>query len=106
MSPSMLALQRKNVATLLQTMAVVTQTRVAEYAAISETTLSRMRDPKGTGDDARSEIERFCAVLAALNLVLVPRTFTSIDPDKLRALKVLARDALAEDAHESETGQA
>lgn len=51
----------------------------------SETTLSRMKD---------GELERFCSIAAACNLVLQPRTFRAVDPDRLRALEVLARCAL------------
>lgn len=78
-------LSRRNHTTLLKALASVSQVRVAESSGISETTLSRMKD---------GELERFCSIAAACNLVLQPRTFRAVDPDRLRALEVLARCAL------------
>lgn len=94
MSPLIESLARQNHQTLLKAMAAISQTRVAELIGISGTTVSRMKE---------DDLERLAAILAACNLVAMPRSFQSIDPDKLRALKLLAREALDNDSHESTT---
>ena len=85
MSPRVNDLAQRNQSSVLRAMAAVTQKRTAEIAGISETTLSRMKD---------DELPRLCSLLAALNLNVTPASDRSIDPEKLRALTVLARDSL------------
>jgi cytosine/adenosine deaminase-related metal-dependent hydrolase len=96
MSPSTLELHRKNGATLLKALAEITQTRAAELADLSESTVSRMQQPKG--EDNRSELDRALAVISACNLTLTPRTYRAVDPEELRALQVLARARLGDAA--------
>lgn len=96
MSPSTQALTRRNLTTLLKAIQEIKQTRVAEMSDISETALSRMHVPQGKDD--RSELERLCAVASACNLVFMPRTYRGVDPDRLRALAILARDSIEHEA--------
>lgn len=70
---------------ILKAMASVGQSKVAELIGVSPTTVSRLKD---------DDLERLAAILAACNLVAHPRSFKSVDPDRLRALTVLAREAL------------
>lgn len=99
MTPSVQALARRNHSTLLQALAEITQERAAELAEVDASKLSKMK--ASTGEDSRSDLERICAVLAACNLQVVPRTFRAVDPDKLRALAVLARDSISDAAGDS-----
>ena len=85
MTPRTTELAQSNQTMVLRSMSAVTQKRAAEIAGISETTLSRMKD---------EDLPRLCALLAALNLKVVPQSYTSVDPDVLRALHVLARSGL------------
>ena len=85
MHQSIAALARRNYSALMSAMLSITQARVAELAGLSETQVSRMK-----GD----ELERMCAIFAACNLVVLPRSYQSIDPEHKRALEVLARMAL------------
>ena len=78
-------LRQKNLSVILKAMASISQVKVAERMGLSGTTVSRMKD---------EDIERLALLLAACNLVAQPRSYQSIDPDKLRALKLLAREAL------------
>lgn len=105
MTPSMLALQRRNLSVLLQSLATLTQARAAELAGLDASAVSRMQLPKETrGDDSRSDLERFTALLAACNLKLVSCTTVSVDPDQLQAMRILARAQL-EGAAESNFGE-
>jgi hypothetical protein len=101
-TPELQMLQRKNASEVLRALAVITQTRAAEMAQISETKLSRMLSPQSSNE--ASELDKFCALLAACNLVLVPRTWNAVDPDELRATRLLARKALDADTRESAWG--
>lgn len=94
------ALQRKNASEVLRALAAITQARAAEIAQISETKLSRILSPQAANE--ASELDRFCALLSACNLMLVPRSWSSIDPDELRATRLLARKAL--DLHTRDSG--
>ena len=94
MTPSMLALQRRNLSVLLQHMGSITQARAAELASLDPSTVSRMLAQKDKGDDNRSDMERFTALAAACNLKLVSCTTVSVDPDQLQAMRILARAQL------------
>lgn len=102
MTPSVQALARRNHSTLLQALAEITQERAAELAEVDASKLSKMK--AATGEDSRSDLERVCAIFAACNLQVVPRTHKAVDPDKLRALAVLARSSIDEAAGESGWG--
>lgn len=90
MTPSVLAVQRRNLSLILQSLAELTQARAAELSGVDATALSRMGAPKGSGDDTRTEWERITAILAACQIKCVPCTVTTIDPEELRALRKLA----------------
>jgi hypothetical protein len=86
--PTVTDLQQRNLSAILKALAEISQVRVAERMGLSGTTVSRMKD---------EELERFALLLAACNLVVQPRSYQAIDPEKLRALKVLARDSLEQE---------
>ena len=90
MTPSVMAVQRRNLSLILQSLAELTQARAAELSGVDATALSRMGAPKGAGDDVRTDWERVTSILAACNLKVVPCTSVAIDPDELRALRKLA----------------
>lgn len=90
-SQSIEALTRRNHTTILRAMALVSQKRVAELVGVSDTTISRLKD---------DDLERLAAILAACNLVAQPNSFKSVDPDRLRALTILAREALDRETSE------
>ena len=92
----MTALARRNLTLILRSLSTLTQARAAELADVDPTALSRMGAPRDKGDDVRSDWERFCALLAACNLQVLPGTVVSIDPDELRALRVLAAKRAAD----------
>jgi len=81
----MTELSQRNQSCMLRALAAVTQKRTAEIVGISETALSRMKD---------DDLPRLCSLLAALNLAVTPESYRTIDPEKLRALTVLARESL------------
>lgn len=90
MTPSMTSLARRSLSLILRSLTELTQARAAELADVDPTALSRMGSPKDKGDDTRSDWERMTAILAACNLQVLPGTVVAIDPDELRALRVLA----------------
>lgn len=92
---------RRNRAAILKALAATTQARASMLTGISEPTLSRMKD--GVGEKA-AEIDRVAAVMAACGLVVQPITHMSISPERLSALKVLARVALDDDAPTTDFG--
>ncbi len=85
MNPIIGDLHRKNMSAILRAMADKSQAHVAQLIGVSEATLSRMKD---------TDIEKLAALLAACDLVAVPRTHISTSPERMRALEVLAREAL------------
>lgn len=98
MSPSTRELHRSNTTMLLKTVAAITQRRAAELADLSESMVSRWSVPKAaSGEESdRSDLDRFLSYIAGCNLMLVPRTYEAIDPDELRALRILAGKATRE----------
>lgn len=92
---SMESLARRNLSAILKAMSAIGQVRVAESIGVSPATVSRMKD---------ENIEQMARLLAACNLVVQPRSFRSIDPDKLRALRTLARESLERDDDSTEWG--
>ena len=91
-SPLIVDLQKRNMSTILKAMAHVSQAKVAELIGVSGTTISRMKE---------DDLERLASILAACNLVAMPRSFKSVDPDRLRALTILAKDALERESSDS-----
>lgn len=88
---------RQNLSAVLRGLADVTQKRVAEQAGVTETWLSRAKDEDG-------DISKLCRVLAACDLVISPRNFALVHPEKLQALRVLAREAINAETRPSEWG--
>lgn len=82
------SLRHRNHTAILRAFGHVSQAHVAECLGVSEATVSRMKD---------GELEKFAGLLAACNLVVVPQSFKTIDPERLRALEVLARHSLDHD---------
>jgi len=78
------------------------QVRIAELTGISTSALSRMLNDKG--DDDRTQLERFAAVLAALDQRVVPARHVAVDPDELKALRLLAAQRCLEGAPQSQMG--
>lgn len=106
MTPSMLALQRKNLSMLLQSMALLTQARAAELAGLDPSAVSRMQSPKDNRDDPRTDLERFTSLLAACNLKLVPCSSVAVDPDVLNAMRTLALEQLQRSGADTAHGEA
>jgi hypothetical protein len=90
-------LSRQNLSTVLRGLSDTTQKRVADQASVSETWLSRAKDDDG-------DIAKLCRVLAACDLVISPRNFALVHPEKLQALRVLAREAINAETRASEWG--
>lgn len=73
---------RKNLTAILRAMANVGQATMAQRLGVNESTVSRMKD---------SELERIAAILSALDLKCVPASMQLIEPERINALRVLAR---------------
>lgn len=82
LSPAIADRSRKNLTAVLRGLATVGQARAAELLGIHESTVSRMKD---------TEIERIAALLSALELKCVPAAMQLIEPERINALRVLAR---------------
>ena len=81
------ALARKCAATILQSLASAGQKPVADALGVSEATVSRMK-----GDT----LESFTALLAALDLKVVPAAHKCYAPDYIEHLHYFARLGMAE----------
>ncbi len=90
LSTSITDRSRKNERTVLQALARVSQSRVAEHMAVSESTVSRFKD---------GGIEQACLFLAACGLKVVPNEMQCFPQDKVHALLTLARDHLVQMEH-------
>lgn len=75
---------RQNESAILKAMSEVSQVRIAEQIGVSESAISRLKE----------SIAQVAAVMAACNLRVTPRSFKAMDPDRVRALEILARDSL------------
>lgn len=73
---------RKNMTAILRALAAVGQREVAARLGVNESTVSRMKD---------TELERIAALLSALDLKCVPASMQLIEPERINALRVLAR---------------
>lgn len=81
---------RKNERVILQGLARVSQTKVAELMGASETKVSRFKD---------GGLEEIGALLAACGLKAVPDDMQCFSRDKVNALLTLARDHLVQMEH-------
>jgi hypothetical protein len=88
--PAIAERSRKNEKAVLQALARVSQTRVAEQMAVSESTVSRFKD---------GGIEQACLFLAACGLKVVPLEMQCFPQEKVHALLTLARDHLVQMEH-------
>ena len=82
-------LGRRNYTLLLQSLASAGQKEVAASLSVSETTISNFK---------ADHLERLAEFMAACRLKVVPEDHPSVPPDRLRALTILARDALDQQA--------
>ena len=83
LSPEAAARSRKNAALMLQRLASLGQTAVADALGVSESTVSRWKD---------GDIEKTAITLAVLGLRVVRDDERTVDPRKLAALVALAAD--------------
>lgn len=77
-------LGQRNFTALLSAMTDRTQSRVAESMGVAESTVC----------DLKKGLERVCILIGACGLKLVSIEQRSYPPEYLRALQVLARDAI------------
>lgn len=89
-SPSISEKARKNERVVLQALARVSQTRVAEQMGVDDSKVSRFKD---------GGIEQACLFLAACGLKVVPLEMQCFSQDKVQALLTLARDHLVQMEH-------
>lgn len=73
---------RKNLTVILKALAGVGQAVAAGFMGVSESTVSRMKE---------SELEKFCDLLSAVGLKVVPIDYHCYPEDEIAALRVLAR---------------
>lgn len=85
LSPNQLDLSRKIERMILHSLAEHGQSAVATAIGVSESTVSRLKD---------GNLETFSKVLAALDLKVVPTSYRSIDPDRMRAFCTLFEAAM------------
>ncbi len=90
MSPAIAENARKNERAILQGLARVSQTKVAELMGASETKVSRFKG---------ADLEEIGALLAACGLKAVPNDMQCFPREKVNALLTLARDHLQQIEH-------
>ncbi len=78
------SLHHKNLTAILNALADKSQSKVAGLIGVSETNVSRYK----------SELDQLAALLAACDLAVVPTSFKVVPPDRLKALEILALEAL------------
>lgn len=88
-------LHQKNQTAILRALAEKSQSQVALMIGMSESALSRAKD---------GDIDRLSALLAACDLVVVPRAFKVVSPTRLKALEILALEGLQHTAGDSGFG--
>ena len=86
-SPVVLESARKIESAIMKRMHSVGQKQVAEAIGMSESTISKWVGPSGT-------LEKFCQILAFLDLKVAPTTDILFDPARLEALMLLAQDGV------------
>ena len=74
---------RKNASAILQALAKVGQTHVAEFLSVSESTVSRFKE---------KAIPEAAELLAACGLKAVPESLTCYKPESIAALLTLAKE--------------
>ncbi len=80
-------LSQRNQTTVLRALAEKSQAHVALLTGMSESQLSRAKEREG-------QIEKFCELLAACDLAVVPKAYKLVSPKKLEALETLALENL------------
>jgi hypothetical protein len=80
-SSAIAARSRKNFTAILQGLATVGQSKVADLTGISETKVSRFKT---------CDLEELAALMAACGLKAVPVDMQCFDPEYVKALKVMA----------------
>lgn len=85
LSPNQLELSRKIERIILHSLAEHGQSAVANALGVSESTVSRLKD---------GNLETFSKVLAALDLKVVPTSFRTIDPERMKAFCTLFEAAM------------
>lgn len=78
---------RKGYAFVLQRLASVGQTSIAEQLGVSESTLSRIKN---------DDLERIVLLLALLGAKVVPTTARCYAPDTIEPLLILAKQRMAQ----------
>jgi hypothetical protein len=76
---------RETLAVIFQALSAKGQGAIAKAMDISDSSMSRWKS---------DEIPVMAKLLCALELKIVPETFTCVDPEYLRSLRVLARKGL------------
>lgn len=90
---SIRARARRNHSLMLRCIAEVSQKRVAALIGVSETTMSDMKN---------DHLMRFCALLSACGLKVVPSTEQVYDESVISAIKTLAAIGLGRDLRRDE----
>ena len=85
LSPNQLELSRKIERTILCSLSNKGQVEVAKLIGVHESTVSRFKD---------GHLETFSNLLAALDLKVVPTSFRTIDPERMRAFCTLFEAAM------------
>jgi len=85
LSAIQLDMSRKIERTILSALSNAGQVEVAKLLGIHESTVSRFKD---------GHIETFSNLLAALDLKLVPTSFRTIDPERMKAFCTLFEAAM------------
>lgn len=84
-------LSQRNQTTVLRALAEKSQAHVAQLTGMSESELSRAKDREG-------RIEKFCELLAACDLAVVPKAYKLVSPKKLEAYETLLLEYLTQNA--------
>ncbi len=95
LSPAIADRSRKNLTAVLRGLATVGQAKAADLLGVHESTVSRMKD---------GDLEKLCALLAACGLKVVPEAMQLFEPERIEALRVLARIGLDNAATPSQMG--
>jgi len=85
LSPIQLELSRKIERIVLHSLAERGQSAIAGAVGLSESTISRLKD---------GSLETFSKVLAVMDLKVVPTSYRSIDPERMRAFCTLFEAAM------------
>lgn len=103
MSESVRKLVQQNLSRLHKTVGEISQAVIVERSGLSPTMVSRILSGKDS-DEEQGALQRVMAILAACNLVVVPRTYQHVDPEEYRAMQVLASKRLDDTTRSSDFG--